>query len=131
MAKVDANHLAASICAQYPSVFQYSLDPQSSSNCPGLGHPYISFFLNTGTGAYSARAGDKFDATGLVGSISFSSTTHGSISSFQGRDRATPLPADTSITIVTALTATPGTNDRTVTFQFSGNDVTVSAFTTN
>ncbi len=95
----------------------------------GLGNPYISFFLNTSTGAYSARAGDKYVASGLVGAVTFVSTTQGSIDTYQERSRATPLPADTSITIVTGLAAFPGVTDRTVTFQLSGNDVTVTAFT--
>ncbi len=125
----SSTKIGASICqlTLFGPPIGYELDAESpSGDCPGGQPAYMSFFLDTGTGQYSAWAVDDVDSSGNpAGPVTFTSTTESSIIMHSGspdsRDRVIMLTEGAPITIVT--------NDRTVTFQFSGNDVTVSAFT--
>lgn len=99
----------------------YSLEAQSLSACPPGAEAYMSFRLDTISGEYAATAGTIADPGGGAGTaVTFSSTTAGTLGNNGSADEVTTLSAGAAITIET--------QDRTVTFQFNGNQVTVSAF---
>ncbi len=125
MAGGSATTIGASICQTLiGGGVGYSLDPRSTSDCPPGGTAYMSFLLNTGSGEYSASAGDRMASDGGVfGPVTFDSSSEGTLSTAgtsDERDDVTMLNAGQTITIVTA--------DRSVTLEFDGNDVTVSSF---
>ncbi len=101
----------------------WSLSPGGLSVCPG-GEPYVSFSLDTMSMERSLWAGTVLTPNFDGPPVSFETTTHGTITFDMAamRDVVTPLPEAVTITVTT-------TDGGSIDFQFSGAQVTVSAFT--
>jgi hypothetical protein len=96
----------------------WSLAPNSASPCLG-GAAYFTFILNNSI--YRVFAGKLLTSSGPGAAVKIVTTSEGSVTQNGGVDEVTNLPEKKDITI--------GTKDHpTITFTFSGNDVTVKKF---
>jgi hypothetical protein len=112
---------SAFVCVNLPlgGGVGYSLQGNSASPCLG-GSGYLIFERTDATN-YAVTAGSTLDPMSASEPVEILSTTFGTITQPSGDDAVEGIPADTPVTISTQLHST-------ITFSFTGDDITVTAF---